>query len=97
MTAMTATVKSERYHVDLAITDGPKVTDAFGRQTPVAGLRIVYTNGTPTSIRFQTATGDALFVQPLELDDPENWPAWLAGIVAEHRPPSRLREKGEAK
>jgi hypothetical protein len=82
---MTATVVSTRTHVELALTDGPVIADEFGTPSQVTSLRITYVNGTPTAVAFDSAT-NLYFMQPADLDQPENWPAWLRELVEQHRP-----------
>lgn len=84
-TTINATVVSIRAHVELAFTDGPVITDEFGTPTQVTSLRITYVNGQPTTVSFDSTT-NLFFMQPSDLDQPEKWPAWLRGLVEQHRP-----------
>lgn len=85
MTTIATNVVSTRTHVELAITDGPVITDAFDTPSQVTSLRITYVNASPTAVAFDSATNQ-YFMQRADLDQPENWPTWLRELVEQHRP-----------
>ena len=84
---ITATVVSTRTHIELAFTDGPTITDEFDTPSQASSLRITYVNGVATAVAFDSAT-NLYFMQPSDLDQPENWPTWLRDLVEQHRPSS---------
>lgn len=81
-----ATIKSELYKVNLSLADGPSIHDAFGERAQITGVGIVYSDGKPTAIRFETETDPDLFADPMDLDKAETWPEWLRELVDDYRP-----------
>ncbi len=42
-----------------------------------------------TAIRFGSKSNPDLFIDPMDMDKPQAWPAWLRTLVDAHRPVSR--------
>lgn len=80
-----ATVIGTRHEVSFSLKNAPQITDEFGTASGIHGLRITYVNRMPTAIRFESGTND-YFMQPTDLDQPENWPGWVGDLVEQHRP-----------
>jgi|GEM_PF-6929710 len=79
------TVVSTHHRVELNFADGPVITDEYETPTKVTSLRINYVNRQPTAVSFDSES-NLYFMQPSDLDKPENWPGWLRDLVEQHRP-----------
>lgn len=97
----TAEVTGIEHQVDLRITSAPTMTIGPRTVTPV-GVRIAYEDSEVVVVRID-GRGPSGFVDYYPLNDPSDWPEWLAALVEEHQPVERatvrvaaLREAADA-
>jgi hypothetical protein len=85
-----ARLADEIHHVRLEMNGVPPITDAFGQDVTVTGLRLTYRGPDREigAIRFQTAYDSDLFVADEDLT-PANWPTWLREVIDQYRPAER--------
>jgi hypothetical protein len=83
MTTMSATVKSKMHRVTLALENGPSITDAFGREMQISGVTLTYSDGAVSAVQFESGAV-SVFVDTVDLEKPESWPAWLRSLVLEY-------------
>lgn len=85
-----ARLANEIHHIQLEVTGVPPITDAFGEQATVTGLRLTYRGPDREVgvIRFQTADDNDLFVADEDMA-PANWPTWLRDVIDQYRPAER--------
>lgn len=83
----TAEVTGIEHQVDLRITSAPTMTIGPRTVTPV-GVRIAYEDSEVVVVRID-GRGPSGFVDYYPLNDPSDWPEWLAALVEEHQPVER--------
>lgn len=91
---VTAEVVNVEHLVDLRVPSAPTMTIGPRTVTPV-NVRIAYEGDEVTMVRID-GRGPSGFVDYYPLNRPADWPAWLAGLVEEHRPADRVAVRAAA-